>query len=285
MLQFSVVLPVSEKDVPLIRKTAHSWFSLASDDFVICVDKPVSDGLEGFIQRCARICKVEHKVRILEVERSSEWSFHQAHVRREGFSRARHEKILTGDIDLVVNANVYKALSLLGENNIGLVSLSKFHHPDSIMDYWREGVLFFLRNVAHGALDPVMATSTFSGLYALFRPYWLDSEPADEAKRLVNPKQFHRGEKPDARRASAITGEDTFLRDHMQQKHRCIYLKTIGAVDLRVSLENLPTIQFAIGQYFARQGRPMLISMGRAVLRAQPYYLKGYLYEKSRNKK
>ncbi len=282
MLQFSVVLPVSEKDVPLIRETARSWFSLGSDDFVICVDKPVSDGLRNFIQRCARICNVERKVKIVEVERSSEWSFHQAHVRREGFRRAKFDKILTGDIDLVVNTNVYRALSHLGENNIGLVSLSKFHHPNSVIDFWREGVLFFLRNVAHGAMDSVMATSTFSGLYALFRPYWLDSEPEEEARRLVNPKQFHRGEKPDTRKASAITGEDTFLRDHMQQKHRCIYLKTIGAVDLRISLENLPTIQFAIGQYFARQNRPVLISMGRAFLRAQPYYLKGYLYEKYR---
>lgn len=284
MLQFSVVLPVSEKDVPLIRKTAPSWFSLASDDFVICVDKPVSDGLRNFVQRCAQICGVEERVKILEVERSSEWRFHQAHVRREGFHRARHDRILTGDVDLIVNTNVYKALRLLGENNVGLVSLSKFHYPSSITDYWREGVLFFLRNVAHGALDSIMATSSFSGLYALFRPYWLDSEHEEEVKRLVNPKQFQRGEKPDTRRASAITGEDTFLRDHMQQKHRCVYLKVIGAVDLRISLENLPSIQFAIGQYFARQGRPLPISLGRALLRAQPYYLKGYLHEKFRNK-
>jgi hypothetical protein len=284
MLQFSVVLPVSEKDMPLIRKTAPSWFSLASDDFIICVDKPVSGRLQNLVHRCAEICSVEDKVRILEVERSSEWSFHQAHVRREGFHRARHDRILTGDVDLIVNTKVYKALRLLGENNIGLASLSKFHRPNSITDYWREGVHFFLRNVAHGALDVIMVTSTFSGLYALFKPYWLDSEPEEEVKRLVNPKQFHRGERPDTRRASAITGEDTFLRDHMQRKYRCVYLKAIGAVDLRVSLENLPTIQFAIGQYFARQGRPLIISIGRALLRAQPFYLKGYLYERFGNK-
>jgi hypothetical protein len=284
MVEFSVVLPVSEKDMPLIPKTSSSWFSLSSDDFIMCVDKPISNRLLKIIQKTSHACNVENIVRIVDVEHSSEWSFHQAHVRREGFHEARHDRILTGDIDLIVNTNVYKALNLVGENNVGLASLTKFHRPNTITDYWREGVLFLLRNVVHGALDGFMATSTFSGLYAVFKPYWLDSESEGEAKRLVNPKQFYRGEKPDATKASAIVGEDTFLRDSMIRKHRCIYLKDIGAIDLRTSLENLPSIQYAIGQYFARQGRPLIVSAGRALLRAQPYYLKGYLHEKFSNK-
>lgn len=280
MVEFSLVLPVSEKDIPLIPKTMPSWFSLDADDFVMCVDKPISNRLSNVITKASRVCNSESQTRIVEVERSSEWRFHQAHVRREGFHKARQDRILTGDIDLVVNKNVYKALNLVGKNNVGLVSLTKFHYPNSVTDYWREGVLFFLRNVVHGSLDAVMATSTFTGLYALFKPYWLDSESEEEIKRLVNPKQFYRGEKPSAKSASAITGEDTFLRDSMLRKHRCIYLKDIGAIDLRISLENLPSIQYAIGQYFARQGRPLALSLGRAWVRAQPHYLKGYLREK-----
>lgn len=282
MVKFSVVIPVSEKDAPLIPRTIFSWFYLNSDDFLICVDKPISHGLRNLIQLYAKFCGTENNVRIVEVERSNEWNFHQAHVRREGFRQAKHDIILTGDIDLIVNANVYKALRLVGHDNIGLVSLSKLHYPYKITDYWREGVALFLRNVVHGIFDNVMETSTFTGLYALYKPYWLNSEPEEMVKRLVNPKQLYRKENVSIEDVSAITGEDTFLRDCMIKKYRCIYLRDIGAIDIGKSTEELPYIQFMKGQYFARKGRSLLVSIGRAILRAQPYYLQGHLWSKKR---
>lgn len=284
MVEFSVVVPVSEKDFSLIPKTIPSWFSLTSDDFLICVDKPVSSELRNLIQSYAKFCGVENNVRIVEVGRSNEWSFHQAHVRREGFHQAKHDRILTGDIDLVVNSNVYKALNLVGKNNIGLVSLSKFRYPRNLVGYYQAAVLFFLRNVVHGVFDFFTDTTTFSGLYAIWRPYWLATEPEEEVKQLVNPKQFFRGERPSLENAVVVTGEDSFLRDCMIKKYRCIYLRDIGAVDIGKTIEELPYIQFMVGQYFAHRGRSMMLSFGRALLRAQPYYLKGYLHGKFGNK-
>jgi hypothetical protein len=282
MVEFSVVVPISEKDVSIVPRTIGSWFSLASDDFLLCVDKPISNRLKNVIQKGVKICGVEEKVRIIEVERSGEWRFHQAHVRREGFHKAKYDRILTGDIDLIVNKNVYKAVELVGKDNIGLVSLSKFHYPKHLSDYWRESILIFSRNILHGLMDKIMMTTTFSGLYALYRPYWLETEPEEEIKRLVNPKQFHRGENPDISRISAMTGEDTFLKDCMIKKYRCVYLRDIGAIDLRTPLEYVPSIQYSIGRYFAQQGRSTIVSIGRAVLRAQPYYLTGFLEAKRR---
>jgi len=283
MRNFSVVVPISEKDEGLMRATLPSWFTLDSDDFLLCVDKPSSKSFRLVIERLARICNKEDKITIVEVEKSNEWRFHQAHVRREGFHKARYDAILTGDIDLVVNKNVYKALSLVGKGNIGLVSLAKLHYPHELQDYWREAILLFSRNIVHGVLDKFIATTTFTGLYAFYRPYWLDSEQEEELKKLVNPKELVW--QNDEKLAPVAVGEDTFLRDCMMQKgYRCVYLRDIGAVDLRPATENLPYMQYIIGRYFARRGRSPFMSIGRAFLRAQPYYLAGYFHEWFRHK-
>lgn len=282
MREFSVVIPIAERDIRYLPITLPSWLSLKSDDILLCVDKPCSPRLRTAIERISKLCGKQ--TRIIEVERSNEWRFHQAHVRREGFHKARYDVILTGDIDLVVNKNVYKAINLVGKDKIGLVSLAKFHYPRNLSDYWREFVTLFSRKILHGFTDKIMATTTFTGLYSFYRPFWLDTEKEEDVKRLVNPKQFYRGEKVDFSGASAITGEDTFLRDNMIKKYRCVYLRDIGAVDLGVPSESLPYIQFMIGRYFARRKRSTLVSLGRAFLRMQPYYLKGFLMEKERIK-
>jgi len=278
MRKFSIVIPIAEKDAKYLPITLPSWLSLKSDDVLLCVDKPCSAQLKTVIWKTSKLCGKQ--TRIIEVERSSEWRFHQAHVRREGFHKAKYDVILTGDIDLVVNKNVYKAINLVGKDNIGLVSLAKFHYPRKLPDYWREFVALFSRKILHGFMDKIMATTTFTGLYAFYRPFWLDTEKEEDVKRLVNPKQLYRGEKVELSGASAITGEDTFLRDNMVKKYRCVYLRDIGAIDLGFPTESFPYLQYTTGQYFARQGRSTLISFGRAFLRAQPHYLKGFLTER-----
>lgn len=276
MVEFSIVCPIKD-EVDLIRRTLPSFYSVHPSEVMLCLDKPAPKHVVEVIRKVAKAYNTGDITRIVEVERNPEFAFHQAWVRRKGFLEAKHDKILTTDIDLVINKNVLKAVELVGKNDVGLVSLSKFSHPRGLTDYWRLGVVTFLCKILHGMLDPVMATTTFTGLYALWKPYWLDSEPEEEIKKLVNPKQFYRGETPSLEQASAITGEDTFLRDRMKEKHKCVYLRDMGAIDLRKGLENVPYVQYMVGQYFASQGRSFLVSFGRAVLRAQPYYLMGYL--------
>lgn len=278
-MEFSVVIPVKD-EVDLIQRTLWSYYAVEPSEVLICTDKPCAKNVRKVVNKIAELSYMKDITRIIEVERSSEWRFHQVHVRRAGFHEAKFDRILTGDIDLVINKNVHKALELVGKNDVGLASLTKFRYPHRLTDYWQLGVVVFLRNFVHGMLDSVMATTTFSGLYALWRPYWLDSESEEAVKKLVNPKQFYRGERPDLKQVSAVTGEDTFLRDQMIKKHRCIYLKDIGGIDMGVPTESLPYIQYMKGQYFARQGRSLMVSLGRALLRGQPHYLQGYLKAK-----
>ena len=281
-MKFSIVVPVKD-EVDLIPRTLPSYYTVNPSEVIICTDKPTPRKVRQVIQKVAVACDAQDITRIVEVERDLEWNFHQAHVRRTGFKKAKHDRILTVDIDLVINRNVLKALKLVGKNNIGLVSCSKFYYPKSLVDLWRIGAITFLRRIVHRILDPFVEITMFTGLYAVWKPYWLDSEPEEKIKKHVNPKQFYRGEYAEGIPPNVNpTGEDTHLRDCMLEKHRCIYLRDIGAIMLRDVYENVPYVQYMKGQYFGRRGRSLLVSIGRAFLRAQPYYLMGHLsYERS----
>jgi len=275
-MKFSIVVPI-KNEVDHLMRTLQSYYSVGPSEVLICTDKPAPEILKKAINKVATLAHAEDITKIIEVEKDPEWRFHQAHVRREGFHKSKYDRILTGDIDLVINKNVHQALKLVGKNKVGLVSLNKLQYPRNLHNFLSLIVITFLRNIFHGILDPIIETTTFTGLYALWKPYWQESEPEEEIKRLVNPKQLYRGERPDLNKASAITGEDTFLRDCMLKKYRCLYLKDIGAIDLGVATESLPFLQFMRGQYFARRGRSLIVSLGRAILRAQPHYLMGHL--------
>ncbi len=278
-MDFSVVVPVKD-EIDLIQRTLWSYYAIKPSELLICTDRPCRRDVNKVVKKIADLSHMKEITKVIQVERSPAWKFHQAHVRREGFSEAKFDRILTGDIDLVINEKVHKALRVVGKNNIGLASLAKLQYPHLLTDYWRLGVVMFLRKIAHHLADPVMGTTVFSGLYALWRPYWVDSEPEEEAKRFTNPKQVLRHEKAGFELSSSFyAGEDTFLRDWMLKKHKCVYLRDVGAIDLGTSLEGRPFVQYMTGAYFARQGRPLLVSLGRAILRAQPHYLKGYLSE------
>jgi len=276
-MKFSIVVPVRD-EVDLIPMTLPSYYAVNPSEVIVCTDKPTPNEVRQVIQKVAVACDAQDITRIVEVERDPEWIFHQAHVRRTGFKKAKYDRILTVDIDLVINRNVLKALKLVGKNNVGLVSCSKFRYPKSLVDLWRIGAITFLRKIVHGMLDPFIEITTFTGLYALWRPFWLDSEPEKKIRKHVNPKQFYRGEYAGEVAADVNpTGEDTHLKDCMSEKHRCIYLREIGAIILRDVYEDVPYVQYMKGQYFRRRGRSLLVSVVRAFLRAQPYYLAGYL--------
>jgi len=280
MPEFSVVCPIKD-EIHLIPITLPSILSTDPSEVVLCLDKPAPKEVVRVIDRVVSENDARDVVRIIEIERNPEYAFHQAWVRRKGYLEAKYDRILRTDIDLLINRNVLKAVELVGKENIALASLSKTWYPRTFTDYWRNGLHAFLR-LLHGLLDPLIPVTSFSGLYCIWRPYWLDSEPEEEVKRLVNPKQLYRGEKVDIKWASAITGEDTFLRDCVCRKYRCIYLRDVGAIDLGISPENSPFVQEMKGRYFARQGRQPLISIGRAIIRLQPYYLRGYIDERRR---
>ncbi len=157
-----------------------------------------------------------------------------------------------------------KAVELVGKNNLGLVSCSKRYPYTGMKKIWRNIAQEIVRMIYPGR---------FTGLYAIWRPYWLDSE--DEGiKKLQNPKQGNLGD--------VRTGEDTYLRDCMIKKHRVIYHRDVGAKVLTTNIADLPRIQFERGRYFASQGYGFMRILLKAFLYFQFHVLLGWLYEKRR---
>ncbi|MFX0204890.1 MAG: hypothetical protein ACFFDT_02815 [Candidatus Hodarchaeota archaeon] len=267
-----------------MTRTLPSYYSVEPDEVLICTDKPVLKKVEYAVNRISKQYHTENITKIVEVDRDPEWYYHQAHVRRAGFHEAKYNKILTGDIDLLINNKVHKALNIVGKNNVGLVSLSKFSKPRDFLSLWSFLTTTLIQSL-YKIFGSYKGSPGFSGLYAIWRPYWLNSESEEEAKRLINPKQLFTGEIKNLKYASAVTGEDSFLRDCMKRKYDVRYLDDIAAIDLGVVPISQPHLMFRRGQNTAKQGGSFIICIGRSLLRVQPFYLKGYLYERTKHER
>jgi hypothetical protein len=238
---FSVVVPIAERDAELVPRTLPSWLSLGSPDVVICVDEPASRELLGAIEG---VVGGDGRVRVIRIPANPAWRFRHAFTRREGFRAAEFDRILTGDIDIVVNVSCLRAVEMVGVDGVGLVSLGKRRGGGTLGELVRNSSKRFAR---------LMRNRTFfTGLYALYRPYWLDSEDQDQLRGVQHPHA------QDAPTAGAIyLGEDVILRNAMLAKHKVVYLPDVGGTDLRISLEDRAPIQAKTGLRYYADGKPM----------------------------
>jgi len=269
-----VVVPSRESDLPYIKHNLHTYLRVGAEELILCVDEDSNQKFLDNVSSLYESIKKEYSVselKILQVERRSDYSFHQAWVRRKGFLEAKNDVILTGDIDLHINRSVLNAVNIVGIDNIGLASVQKFPFQSnlrrSIITTWRLLYMAFIRYTYY---------SVFTGLYALYRPYWLETED-DGIKKLQNVKY--------GGMSASIYGEDTYLRDCMARKYRCVYLRNVGAIDYGIALHDNHSMQFAVGRYSVHSG----LSLWRILVAAFAYYhpdrLVGYFYEKERVKK
>ena len=261
-MAFSIVMPVKD-EYDLLRRSLPACYSVRPDEVVLCFDKPAP-------AKCVELAKdlgakqSQIKTRIIEVERNPEWRFHQAWVRRSGFRAAEHDRILTVDVDLTINRNVLKTVDLVGKDDVGLVSCSKFYPIRGPLGFWR-AVAYHLARRAHFA--------PFTGLYCIFRPFWLDSE--DEGIKSLEDPRTER-----ALGSLAAVGEDTYLRNCMVPKHRVLYLREIGAYCMTRYVEDVPHMQFELGRYMAAKGISWPRVLLKSLMYARIHYLRGYLYQK-----
>lgn len=285
MTEFSVVVPVLD-DRDLLRVTLPSYFKLNPSEIILCYDDPP---IQESVELCREIAEgfPDVSLNFIFVPDTHGWVFHQAYVRREGFKAACYDRVVTGDIDLVVNQNVLKAVECVGPNlsegDVGLASVSKFEWAGG----WRGLARLFgrglLKLVVHRFAEAYrgygIATSYFTGLYCFWRPFWLETEDAG-ISRLHNPKMSLWERVPSEWVAEDFyaTGEDTYLRDCLVRKYPVTYLPDVGAVVLRVELESNPQVQFSNGVYFALKGRHLLGALTRTFLRLEPNYINGHRY-------
>lgn len=267
-VDFSIVVPVKD-EVDLIPTTLPSYYAVNPSEVIICTDKPTPRKVRRVVQKVAVACDALDITRIVEVERDPEYKYHQAWVRRTGFRKAKYDRILTVDADLVINKKVLKAVELVGKDNIGLVSCSKKYPYKGIQKIWR-----MITQKIVNLVYPIR----FTGLYAIWRPYWLDSE--DEGiKRLRSQKKI-----VDGSFEEVVFGEDVYLHNCLIKKHKSVYLRDVGAVCLTADAQDKPHVQFQSGRYFASRNYNIFQILAKSILYLRFHVMLGWLYEKRKIK-
>jgi len=261
---FTIIMPMRSSEIPLMRRSLPSCYSLGPSEVILCLDNEAKANVEYEISKVAFEHGCLDRTRVLYVKRNYEYSFHQAWVRREGFRNARWDRILTVDVDLKVNRNVLKTVKLVGNDDVGFSSCIILHHVGGLLGLWRAAG----HRVAEKAQ---LAPPAYSGLYSIWRPFWIDSED-DGIEKVRDPRQGTFND--------ALMGEDTYLCRCMAKKHRCVFLTDVGAYNMRSECNDLSRIQFEIGRKYAKDNSSPLLVLARSLTLARFHYIHGYLHEK-----
>jgi len=122
----------------------------------------------------------------------------------------------------------------------------------------------------------------FTGLYAFYRPYWLETED-DGIKKFttyreripLNPIKVP----PQNIKNYLPYGEDAYLRDCMAKKYRVIHLDDVGGIVLRPSVEICSAIEFLKGEIAGIEGVSFLNAVFLQLLINQRFqYFRGYCF-------
>jgi len=267
--QFSVVIPVADRDSDLVPRTLPSWLTLGADDVVIATDMPASRELREVVTHVARAYGAAESLRIVEVPRSDEYRFHQAFVRRSGFIAAKHDAILTGDIDLIVKKEAARVAAEVGTGGVGLVSISKIGKVT--------GIGGALRTVSFMLMQK-LSPPRFTGLYAVWRPFWLETEDVG-VRNIRDPRVegYHEA-------GLGILGEDTYLYVCMKRKYACLHDNSISAIDVKGFVEDLPRLQYEWGRALAETSNLGMVSIA-SILLVYPNLLRGFMHQRAERKK
>jgi hypothetical protein len=182
--------------------------------------------------------------------------------------------------------NSLKAIELVGEKDVGLCSCSKMYLPRNLMGFIRRIIILFISKFIHPIWKKPTSTElsqgNFSGFYALFRPYWKDSED-DGIKKLHNPKQEIRLDLDYTHKRKMCMGEDSYLKNCMRKKHRVLYLREIGCISIGKQLMYNSSVQFERGRNYYHRGWSLIEIILKSIIYLQPHQLRGYLFERRIN--
>ncbi len=263
--RFSIVLPV-KNELELLRSSLASCYAVAPDEVVVCLDDPPDVAVLNEVKRVSKRCDSIDRTKIISVARNREYRSHLAWITRQGFLNASYDRILSVDADLILNRNVHKALSCVGGNNVGYASCTTMYPVTDSMS--------FFRAVVHGLVTR-FRPPPLTGLYALWRPYWLDSEDAGIKLLEYTLESVVRG-------SMVVIGQDTYLLNCMRAKHRAIHLRKVGAYSMRPYHNLAKHTQYELGRYYAASGRRFGEVLLKSVALLQPYLLVGYSDQKTK---
>jgi len=247
MVEFTIVTLIKNED-HLISRTLPSFYKLNPSEVVLCFDSPAPEDTLEVARKVVKACGGEEITKIIEVERSSEYAFHQANLRRTGFKKATHNIILTGDIDLILDPRIRNYLHLIS-GKIGLVSFNKVGYPPTFR--------LALANLI-AKLYKLKGRQGFTGLYAFSRKAWIETEDAEHLKKDLT------------------RGEDTHLHHYLTRKYESRFVIGLHNYCLRPTESRQYQIMQGANTWTTRK-TPLWRFLISTVLYVHPYALIGYL--------
>ena len=279
--RFSIVVPVKD-EVDFLFPNLISLCKLNPSEIIVCTDAPTPKNIAYLLKIFSHKFDKGKIIRVLPVSRNKEYLFHHAWVRRCGFRAAKNDIILTSDVDLVVSKIVLKGFRLIGKNNVGMVTFAKLRVTERSLSSFARLITITLMRLLHISLFRHVyegkILSGFTGLYWLYRPYWIDTK-GESIKSLPSPtfKVL-----PPLKEVIHTLGEDDHLKNQMIKKHKVVYIARIGATVQSDERPHEKVRQIMNGRFDARKGRSMFGVLVHALFYIEPSYFRTYLAEKKR---
>ena len=157
------------------KKSLPSAIALGPSEVVVGIDdSPAADDLAQYLRHLAG----EYAgLRVIRVPVSSEWKFQLANVIWHCYKACRNDAVLAFDVDTVLRPCVAKGASLVGRDNVAVVSFTKRLLCRTVGDWIRYAS--YRDRVRHESY-------VFAGIYWVWRPYYFDSVDREGLSRIVN---------------------------------------------------------------------------------------------------
>jgi hypothetical protein len=130
-------------------------------------------------------------------------------------------------------------------------------------------------------------------LYALYRPYWLDTENEEDAKAIPHPLDHGVIDEEDefyvplARKGRIPTppylGDDTMLKRAMLTRHKVVSLPIVAGTEIRQETDRRPAFQARQAVWLYRDGRSFTYMIPKSILYARGRMLGTYMVLLKRN--
>lgn len=217
----------TDEEYDFLLKSLPSAFKLEPTEIIVGIDRINGQVSERVVSRVKELQqKYDYEnLRILDIEKTSDWRFQLAKIMWNAYSVAQYNKILSFDVDSILTSNVLKGLNQIGKDDVAVLSFTKRLKVSNISELIR--YIFYRIRVK-------TSDYVFSGIYWIWRPYFFDIVDQSKYRQIRN-------------------GIDTFLTEECikQGKYKIITRKEIGVKALTPQNEDLPWRQYQVGVWLA----------------------------------
>lgn len=255
---FSVVMPI-HNEAESLKLSLPSIIRLNPKEIILLFDNCTDDSYEVAIQITKKMNYFEKtSFELVTKEEGSDFLFRPTFLRRKGYLKAKCNKILKTDADLILDQKIKNYITLLGKNDIRIINFEYLDFPIS----YRHMIKRFLEIIK----VPLPQSEHWLGGNVLFF--------LEDWKTAFSERQNDQNRKIDLQKVAR--GEDTlFHKLLLEKKHKSIIILT-KTLHLRpVESTKRHYLRGQISWNVAK--RSFLIILAQAIIFNRLQMIKGYL--------